>query len=414
MAVEGSAAPPLQRGDRVEVLFEEGSFEHWYLGAVEEVRPKGARWRWDKDAGETVELKYKQHGTVWRISLAGKLGPHPPPGSYKDRHDRTIVPAAQEEHEAEEWYLARRQENVPCVGCGGRGQAERSVLCDGCDAAYHIFCLTPPLRAIPDGDWFCPKCKPLPLGLTSAKCPPTAESLRQEVHRLLQGADLDSVSVKTVRRALEDHFGMRLEAQRDLIRDAVDEFLKQMSDGTSASDALSGDEGAEGKGHPRKKLKATSKPEAVDDGEPNSGASDGRGRPQAEGPVGGTPVVAVAGGPEEAEPPSDGEGTAAKVERKAARRDRRRDKKGRARKKEDAPRLKQPLSSAADEEEEDDLMFAASLEPRPKATVSPGHNEPPQVLPVPSGTLPPKQPDMGDTQWLATIHAPIHHPATEL
>lgn len=58
---------------------------------------------------ENVLPSWKPHacctGTVWRISLAGKLGPHPPPGSYKDRHDRTIVPAAQEEHEAEEWYL---------------------------------------------------------------------------------------------------------------------------------------------------------------------------------------------------------------------------------------------------------------------------------------------------------------------
>lgn len=27
-----------------------------------------------------------------------------------------------------------------------------------CDKAYHHTCLTPPLAAIPDGEWFCPEC----------------------------------------------------------------------------------------------------------------------------------------------------------------------------------------------------------------------------------------------------------------
>lgn len=32
------------------------------------------------------------------------------------------------------------------------------LLCDSCDASYHIFCLLPPLTSIPPGDWRCPKC----------------------------------------------------------------------------------------------------------------------------------------------------------------------------------------------------------------------------------------------------------------
>ena len=28
------------------------------------------------------------------------------------------------------------------------------LLCDGCDDAYHMFCLDPPLRSIPEGDWY--------------------------------------------------------------------------------------------------------------------------------------------------------------------------------------------------------------------------------------------------------------------
>ena len=27
-----------------------------------------------------------------------------------------------------------------------------------CDDPYHLSCLTPPLSAVPDGEWFCPEC----------------------------------------------------------------------------------------------------------------------------------------------------------------------------------------------------------------------------------------------------------------
>lgn len=33
------------------------------------------------------------------------------------------------------------------------------ILCDGCDAPYHLACLKPTLSEIPEGDWFCPVCE---------------------------------------------------------------------------------------------------------------------------------------------------------------------------------------------------------------------------------------------------------------
>lgn len=36
------------------------------------------------------------------------------------------------------------------------------LLCDGCDAEYHIYCLEPPLEKIPDGSWFCSICSENP------------------------------------------------------------------------------------------------------------------------------------------------------------------------------------------------------------------------------------------------------------
>ena len=34
------------------------------------------------------------------------------------------------------------------------------LLCDACDAGYHMRCLQPPLEAVPSGDWFCARCAP--------------------------------------------------------------------------------------------------------------------------------------------------------------------------------------------------------------------------------------------------------------
>ncbi|XP_066471024.1 bromodomain adjacent to zinc finger domain protein 1A [Tiliqua scincoides] len=50
--------------------------------------------------------------------------------------------------------------NARCKMCRKKGDAESMVLCDGCDRGYHIYCIRPKLKAVPDGDWFCPECRP--------------------------------------------------------------------------------------------------------------------------------------------------------------------------------------------------------------------------------------------------------------
>ncbi|ETI35446.1 hypothetical protein F443_18214 [Phytophthora nicotianae P1569] len=45
-----------------------------------------------------------------------------------------------------------------CRQCGQMNAQESMLLCDSCDAAYHAFCLQPPLSSIPPGNWYCPRC----------------------------------------------------------------------------------------------------------------------------------------------------------------------------------------------------------------------------------------------------------------
>ncbi|KAB0789991.1 hypothetical protein PPYR_15737 [Photinus pyralis] len=48
---------------------------------------------------------------------------------------------------------------TPCEICGSSLQEDRLLLCDGCDLAYHLECLDPPLTEVPEGEWFCPSCR---------------------------------------------------------------------------------------------------------------------------------------------------------------------------------------------------------------------------------------------------------------
>ncbi|XP_018413097.1 PREDICTED: E3 ubiquitin-protein ligase UHRF1-like [Nanorana parkeri] len=46
-----------------------------------------------------------------------------------------------------------------CHICGGKQDPDKQLLCDECDVAFHMYCLDPPLSALPDEDWYCPECR---------------------------------------------------------------------------------------------------------------------------------------------------------------------------------------------------------------------------------------------------------------
>ncbi|BHF66050.1 Tyrosine-protein kinase baz1b [Sparganum proliferum] len=51
-------------------------------------------------------------------------------------------------------------ENARCRICRRKKDDEKLLLCDGCNQGFHLYCLRPPLKSIPRGDWFCISCKP--------------------------------------------------------------------------------------------------------------------------------------------------------------------------------------------------------------------------------------------------------------
>ena len=39
-----------------------------------------------------------------------------------------------------------------CHECGSKENPEQQIMCDECDLPYHLYCLKPPLSAMPDDD----------------------------------------------------------------------------------------------------------------------------------------------------------------------------------------------------------------------------------------------------------------------
>ncbi|XP_072277757.1 PHD and RING finger domain-containing protein 1 [Pyxicephalus adspersus] len=56
--------------------------------------------------------------------------------------------------------VEEEEDPTNCEVCGRSDREDRLLLCDGCDAGYHMECLTPALNAVPVDEWFCPECAP--------------------------------------------------------------------------------------------------------------------------------------------------------------------------------------------------------------------------------------------------------------
>ena len=49
--------------------------------------------------------------------------------------------------------------------CGVTDDYYYTLMCDSCLAAFHMFCLVPPLEEVPEGDWQCDQCKEVALSV---------------------------------------------------------------------------------------------------------------------------------------------------------------------------------------------------------------------------------------------------------
>ncbi|PNH02523.1 Retrovirus-related Pol polyprotein from transposon [Tetrabaena socialis] len=72
-------------------------------------------------------------------------------------------------------HVAIPDADLACERCGFPDQEDKMLLCDGCGAGWHLYCLQPPLTSVPKGTWVCPTC--LEAGVTVTEV--AARALRE-------------------------------------------------------------------------------------------------------------------------------------------------------------------------------------------------------------------------------------------
>ena len=63
------------------------------------------------------------------------------------------LPDVSDENDPEK---VRPEADHRCEVCRRVDSPDTMSLCDGCDLGYHMECLSPPMLAVPMGEWYCP------------------------------------------------------------------------------------------------------------------------------------------------------------------------------------------------------------------------------------------------------------------
>uniref|UniRef100_A0A7S0N4Q4 Uncharacterized protein n=1 Tax=Pyramimonas obovata TaxID=1411642 RepID=A0A7S0N4Q4_9CHLO len=131
--------PPSSRAEFVLYAMDQTNWAKWKPGkpAVADGAPAAK-----KDKKDTKTAAGAKQGKGGSAKAAGKAGK-----------------ASAAEAEADDM---EEEEDVACEVCGSPSTPPEMLLCDKCDKGYHTDCLVPKLKAVPAGDWFCPKCEARP------------------------------------------------------------------------------------------------------------------------------------------------------------------------------------------------------------------------------------------------------------
>eukprot|EP00871_Galdieria_phlegrea_P003081 jgi/Galph1/3774/GphlegSOOS_G2422.1 len=82
-------------------------------------------------------------------------------------------------------YFNQVEEAIYCAICGSDSNEQVLLLCDGCNVGMHTYCLSPPLAAVPEDEWFCPECE---------------DSLRSQLEQSLQRTRTANENRRNARR----------------------------------------------------------------------------------------------------------------------------------------------------------------------------------------------------------------------
>ncbi|KAL0571375.1 hypothetical protein V5O48_010591 [Marasmius crinis-equi] len=123
--------------------------------------------------GGVIGVAGAAHTTLFLVK------PNPPASSSNPPPAKEKKDGEDEEDEDKFSNLPRWPDELPntpdaCVAC--KKDSGDPLECDKCDNPYHLSCLNPPLSAVPEGEWFCPKCVENPFAPARGFVAPKYES----------------------------------------------------------------------------------------------------------------------------------------------------------------------------------------------------------------------------------------------
>jgi len=81
------------------------------------------------------------------------------------------------------------------------------VECDACLGGFHLRCVRPPLRRVPEGDWACPYCEAERAGRAIDRPkPPVGKRIRRTAKEKLLSSDLWAARIESLRREPDGAF----------------------------------------------------------------------------------------------------------------------------------------------------------------------------------------------------------------
>ncbi|KIK55454.1 hypothetical protein GYMLUDRAFT_76531 [Collybiopsis luxurians FD-317 M1] len=118
---------------------------------------------------EVMQIAAGQNTTVFLVKPSSSALPtkdSKPSAISVSNGDSGVKDGAADPADPEDKYSDRPRhpedlEDVPelCMVCNkDNGEDDSPLECDKCDSPYHLGCLSPPLEAVPPGEWFCPRC----------------------------------------------------------------------------------------------------------------------------------------------------------------------------------------------------------------------------------------------------------------
>ncbi|KAL2968524.1 hypothetical protein AAZX31_15G033400 [Glycine max] len=88
---------------------------------------------------------------------------------------------------------------------------EVMIECDDCLGGFHLKCLRPPLKDVPEGDWICGFCEARKMGMeVQLPKPPKGKKLVRTMREKLLSSDLWSGRIKSIWREVDDNYWCRV------------------------------------------------------------------------------------------------------------------------------------------------------------------------------------------------------------